>query len=125
VLVCLRIGIHTWKAARRCWVSHVDTQTNGTHDGHCEDIQPGAFDPLSKSRSAVIRRRTMRRHARLPASEHARLLLTVSASGRGRVCCNRRSAAAEETHCAIVLVECGGRDEVLGAGETCLVLFVH
>jgi hypothetical protein len=89
-----------WEATTRCWVCHVDAETDGAHDGHCDDVERSGFDPLSKCRPAVVRRRTMRCHLGLLATKEANLLLVrVSAGSSRSVCCCRRRTPVEEAHC--------------------------
>jgi hypothetical protein len=87
------------KAATRRGIRHVDSETNGTHNRHGDNVQPRRLEPLAKGRSGVVRGRTMSRHPRLLAPKHARLLLVVSTSSRSCVGRNRCRAAVEETHC--------------------------
>ena len=54
-MVCVLDRIRTGKAAARGWISHVDTQANGTHGGHGDDVEPSSLEPLSEAWSGVVR----------------------------------------------------------------------
>ena len=43
----------TGEAATGSRISHVNTQANGAHDGHGDEVQDGGFEPLPESRPGV------------------------------------------------------------------------
>ncbi len=48
----LTIVEENWERARRCWVGFVDTESDGTHNNHGEDIEPCHFEPSAGQISA-------------------------------------------------------------------------
>jgi len=54
-MIASRPTKRTWKATAWCRISHVDTETNGAHDSHGENVEPSSLDPLSKAGPGVVR----------------------------------------------------------------------
>lgn len=42
-----------WERSRRSWMSFINTQSNSTHSGHGEDIEPSDFKPLTETWTLV------------------------------------------------------------------------
>ena len=87
------------EATARCRISHVDTETNGTHGGHGDNVESGRLEPLAKGGSAIVGWGSRRTMLWLSLSKDTLLLLVgVSASGCSGINCGRRVALLEETH---------------------------
>jgi len=99
----LAVAEDNWKAATRRRISHVDTETDGAHDGHGDDVESSGFDPLTKRRAAVVRGCAVTVHPGLFASKDAASFLVVSACGGRGISCGWRRSAIEETHCRLWL----------------------
>jgi hypothetical protein len=86
----------TGKAATRCGISEVDTQSNGSQNGHSHDIEGCGLDPCTKGRARIPRSCT----AMLALARKDTLLLAVLGSASSCSCVGRRSRVplVEETH---------------------------
>lgn len=74
--------------------SAVDTETDGTHGGHGEDVKPSALDPLTECRTVV------EGGAILGCCMATARLFGASAGCGCSVCVHWASFATEETHSA-------------------------
>jgi hypothetical protein len=110
-------GSCTWEAPARRWIRLVDTQADGTHDDHGDDIQPGRLEPLSKGRARIPRLSAIvRRDSGIVAAAEETALLLVGSRASCSRCVGidrRRCSPIEETHFERVLsLELWDRQEV-------------